>query len=424
MMMPHPTMPALQHDGEQWIFDGVPLVAIAQMHGTPCYVYSHATICENYRRLDTAFGSARHLICYAVKANSNLAVLGALAQLGAGFDIVSGGELARVLAAGGDPGKVIFSGVGKTAPEIAHALAAGIKCFNIESEPELERINDIAGQLGRRAPVSVRVNPDIDAGTHPYISTGLSGNKFGVPFARVIPTYERAASLPHIDVVGIDCHIGSQILDTAPLTEAMGRLVDLCDTLEAKGIPIHHIDNGGGVGIPYQSDDVTRGPDSTAYIATLKAALGQRDKLLMIEPGRALVGNAGLLLTRVEYLKTDKAKAFCVVDASMSELLRPMLYEAWHDIIEVCADARPAGLYDVVGPVCETTDKLASDRTLRVAAGDLLAVLSAGAYGFVMASNYNTRPLPPEVMVARGQAHLVRHRQTLSTLFETECLLP
>jgi diaminopimelate decarboxylase len=413
-------MPALRRENGELCFDGLPLNALAKEFGTPLYVYSAATIRENFLALKAAFGDAPHLICYAVKANSNLAVLGLLAKLGAGFDIVSGGELARVLAAGGDASRVIFSGVGKTAVEIELALKAGIKCFNIESEPELERINQVAARLGATAPVSVRVNPNIDAGTHPYISTGLKGNKFGVPFERVIPTYERAASLANIRVVGIDCHIGSQILDTAPLTEAMARIVALTDELEARGIPIHHIDNGGGIGIPYR-DNGEAAPDVARYVDSLKAALGTRSKLLMVEPGRALVGNAGVLLTQVEFLKTDKEKAFCVVDASMSELLRPMLYEAYHEILPVVMNAQPERVYDVVGPVCESTDKLGSDRRLAVSPGDVLAVLSAGAYGFVMAS---TRPMPAEVMVSDGRAFQVRARQTVAELFASESLLP
>lgn len=416
-------MPALTRDGGTLLFDGLPLQSLADQFGTPVYVYSATTIRANFLALQAAFGETPHLICYAVKANSNLAVLGLLAKLGAGFDIVSGGELARVLAAGGDPQKVIFSGVGKTVGEIDLALKAGIKCFNVESEPELERINDVAGRLGVKAPISVRVNPNIDAGTHPYISTGLKGNKFGVPFERVIPTYERAASLTHIDVVGIDCHIGSQILDPAPLTEAMAKLIALADTLESKGIPIHHIDNGGGVGIPYRESG-DGAPDVARYIGALKSALGTRSKLLMVEPGRALVGNAGVLLTRIEFLKTDKEKAFCVVDGSMSELLRPMLYEAYHEIVPVTASSAPERLYDIVGPVCESTDKLGSDRVLAVSPGDVLAVLSTGAYGFVMASNYNTRPMPAELMIDAGTVHMARPRQTLESLFASETLLP
>jgi diaminopimelate decarboxylase len=405
--------------------DDVSLETIAAAYGTPTYVYSAGTIRSNFQQLQRAFGTSPHLICFAVKANSNLSVLSLLANMGAGFDIVSGGELARVLAAGGRADRTIFSGVGKSKAEIETALLAGIKCFNIESEPELERINTIAGALGRIAPISVRVNPDIDAGTHPYISTGLKGNKFGVPFDRVLPTYHRAAQLPHIRVVGIDCHIGSQILDTQPLIEAMQRLVELVDRLARDGIAIEHIDNGGGVGIPYRADGEVA-PDAAAYIAALRTVLGSRPQQLMIEPGRALVGNAGLLLTRVEYLKTDKSKAFCIVDASMSELLRPMLYEAYHAIEPVSpssagrADAR---LYDVVGPVCESTDCLGTDRELAITEGDTLAILAAGAYGFVMASNYNTRPQPPEVLVDAGQTHLARPRQTLTSLFESEISL-
>jgi diaminopimelate decarboxylase len=413
--------PLSERDGTAWI-EGVRLDEVAERYGTPTYVYSRQAIETAFRRIDAAFAAAPHLICYAVKANSNLAVLGLLARLGAGFDIVSGGELARVLAAGGDPAKVIFSGVGKRAVEIEAALVAGIKCFNVESEAELERLNHLAAARGARAPVSIRVNPNVDAGTHPYISTGLRDNKFGIPFERVLPAYRRAASLPHIEVVGIDCHIGSQILDPAPLVDAMRRVVELVDTLAAEGIALRHIDNGGGLGIPYRPGEAP--PDLESYIALLRDTLGSRGHLLMIEPGRALVGAAGVLLTRVEHLKEGDGKAFCIVDASMSELIRPMLYEAWHEIVPVTPRAGVPRPYDVVGPVCESTDCLGRERMLSVTEGDLLAVLSAGAYGMVMASNYNTRPRPPEVLIDGPNAYLVRARETIASLYANESVLP
>jgi len=353
-----------------------------------------------------------------VKANSNLAILDLLARLGAGFDIVSGGELARVLAAGGQASRVIFSGVGKSSGEIAGALEAGIRCFNVESEPELERIAAIAARVGKRAPVSLRINPDVDARTHPYISTGMAGNKFGIPHGRALEAYRHAARLPALRVTGIDCHIGSQILDTDPLDAALERVLELVDSLASEGIALEHVDLGGGFGIRYREEAP---PDIGAYCRRLAARLHGRGYQVLLEPGRAIVGNAGVLLTRVEYLKTDKARRFAVVDASMSELIRPALYEAWHDIVAVREDAaRERATYDVVGPVCESSDVLGSDRSLAVAPGDLLAILSAGAYGMAMASNYNSRPRPAEVLVDGARAHLVRSRETLASLFALE----
>jgi diaminopimelate decarboxylase len=410
-------MNALRREKGELLLDGVALADVARRFGTPCYVYSRAAIESAFRDFDEGLAAIEHLVCYAVKANSNLAVLDALARLGAGFDIVSGGELARVLAAGGRADRVIFSGVGKSEAEIRAALAASIKCFNVESEPELERLDALAGEMGKRAPVSLRVNPDVDARTHPYISTGLAGNKFGIPHARALAAYRRAAELPNLDVTGIGCHIGSQILDTAPLDEALERVLELVDSLAAAGIRPAHLDLGGGFGIRYHDENA---PDIRAYCARLARRLAGRGFQVMLEPGRAIVGNAGVLLTRVEYLKLDKAKRFAVVDASMSELIRPALYQSWHDIVPVSERAVGEARYDVVGPVCESADVLGVDRGLAIAEGDLLAILSAGAYGMAMASNYNSRPRPPEVLIDRGNAIEVRAREDASALFALE----
>jgi diaminopimelate decarboxylase len=411
-------MNPLARDGGELLLDGVRLAEVARRFGTPCYVYSRAAIESAFREFDQGLAGVDHLVCYAVKANSSLAVLDVLRRLGAGFDIVSAGELARVLAAGGSAERVIFSGVGKSEAELAAALAAGIRCFNVESEPELERLDAIAGSMGRRAPVSLRINPDVDARTHPYISTGLAGNKFGIPHTRALAAYRHAAALPHLRVIGIGCHIGSQILETGPLDEALERVLELADALAAEGIKPAHLDLGGGFGIRYR-DEAT--PDIRAYCARLAKRLCGRGFEVMLEPGRAIVGNAGVLLTRVEYLKLDKAKRFAVVDASMSELIRPALYGSWHDIVPVSERRGAAGeRYDVVGPVCESSDVLGVDRTLAVAAGDVLAILSAGAYGMTMASNYNSRPRPPEVLVDSGSAIEVRARETIESLFALE----
>jgi len=403
--------------GALWM-EGVALAEVAERFGTPCYVYSRAAIEAGWRAFDDALAGTDHLVCYAVKANSNLAVLGLLARLGSGFDIVSGGELARVLAAGGRADRVIFSGVGKGEAEMRAALEAGIKCFNVESEPELERLDAVAASMGRRAPVSLRVNPDVDARTHPYISTGLKGNKFGIPHERALAAYERAAGLAHLEVTGIDCHIGSQILDPAPLGEALERLLDLVATLQKHGIRLAHVDVGGGLGIRYRESETA--PDVGAWCRQVAARLAGTGHAIVLEPGRSIVGNAGVLLTRVEYLKTDKEKRFAVVDASMSELLRPALYEAWHEIVAVATPARERAVYDVVGPVCESSDVLGFDRELAVAPGDALAILSAGAYGMAMSSNYNTRPRPSEVMVDGGRAVEVRARESIASLFALE----
>ncbi len=411
-------MNALQRVKGELALEGVALEEVARRFGTPCYVYSRAAIEDAFGEFDQGLAGVEHLVCYAVKANSNLAVLDVLRRLGAGFDIVSGGELARVLAAGGSASKVIFSGVGKSRAEMRAALEAGIKCFNVESEPELERLDAVAGSMGVRAPVSLRINPDVDAKTHPYISTGMAGNKFGIPYARALPAYRHAAALMNLRVIGIGCHIGSQILDTAPLDEALERVLELADALAREGIKPEHLDLGGGFGIRYRDETPL---DVRAYCERLAARLAGRGFQVMLEPGRAIVGPAGVLLTRVEYLKLDKAKRFAVVDASMSELIRPALYESWHDIVAV--KERAAGAmqrYDVVGPVCESSDVLGVDRSLAVEEGDLLAILSAGAYGMTMASNYNSRPRPPEVLIDRGRAVEVRARESVESLFALE----
>ena len=398
------------------------LSELAAEHGTPLYVYSRATIERHWHAFDKAAGDVPHLICYAVKANSNLAVLNLLARLGSGFDIVSGGELARVIAAGGDPAKVVFSGVAKTEAEMQEALRQEILCFNLESEPELERLNRVAGEMGKVARISVRVNPDIDAGTHPYISTGLKENKFGVPIERALLLYRQAAQLPNIEIVGIDCHIGSQLTELEPFLEAMDRLLALIDRLASEGIHVHHLDVGGGLGVNYSDENP---PHPEQYAAALKAKLADRDLQLIFEPGRAIVANAGVLLTRVEYLKEGEDRHFAIVDAAMNDLIRPSLYGAWMNIIPADRSLeRPARRYDVVGPVCETGDFLGKDRELGLAPGDLLVVRSAGAYGFAMSSNYNTRPRAAEVLVDGADAHLVRQREPLAELWRLENTLP
>ncbi len=401
--------------------EDVPLSAIAEQFGTPCYVYSRATLERHWKVFDQAYSQGPHLICYAVKANSNLAVLNLLARLGSGFDIVSVGELERVLAAGGDPAKVVFSGVGKREDEIRRALQAGIRCFNVEVVGELDRLNHIAGEMGLRAPVSLRVNPDVDANTHPYISTGLKENKFGIDIEQAVSEYRRAASMAHLDVVGIDCHIGSQLTTTEPFLDALDRLLDLALRLREAGLQIHHLDLGGGLGIRYRDEE----PPEPAQLASLVAEkLKGQDFEVIIEPGRAIVGNAGILLTRVEHIKATSAKNFAIVDAAMNDLLRPALYDAWQAIVPVCQESSAGSLMvDVVGPVCETGDFLGKNRELAVSEGDLLAVRSAGAYGFSMSSNYNSRPRPAEVMVDGERAHLVRAREHLASLFAGESLL-
>ncbi|WP_447530326.1 diaminopimelate decarboxylase [Vreelandella sp. TE19] len=404
----------------------VALSRIALEVGTPCYVYSKATLERHFRAYTEALGSHPHLICYAVKANSNLAVLGLLARLGAGFDIVSVGELERVLAAGGDPSKIVFSGVAKRADEMARALQVGIKCFNVESTPELERLNQVAGELGMVAPVSLRVNPDVDAGTHPYISTGLKDNKFGIAVSEAFDAYELAAGLANLEIKGLDCHIGSQLTETAPFLDALERLLLLMERLRERGIEIEHLDLGGGLGVPYRDETPPQPFDyASKLLARLSRWEGGENLTLLFEPGRSIAANAGVMLTRVEFLKPGETKNFAIVDAAMNDLIRPALYQAWQAI--VCVDTREArseAIYDVVGPVCETGDFLGKERELAIAEGDLLAVRSAGAYGYVMASNYNSRPRPAEVMVDRERFHIVRARETLENLWAGETLLP
>jgi diaminopimelate decarboxylase len=412
--------PFESRNGELYAED-LPLSQIAERFGTPTYVYSRAALTEAFRSFDAGFAGTDHLVCYAVKANPNLAILNLFARLGAGFDIVSGGELARVIAAGGDPGKVVFSGVGKTAAEMRQALEAGIFCFNVESAPELERLNEVAGTLGKRAPVSLRVNPNVDAKTHPYISTGLKNNKFGVAYEDALALYKHAAALPNIAVHGIDCHIGSQLTELSPFLDALDRVLALVDQIEAAGITIQHLDIGGGIGIRYTDETP---PAFTAYAEAIRAKLGNRRFKLVMEPGRALVGNAGLLLTTVEYLKHGETRNFAIVDAAMNDLMRPALYDAWHDILAVKDSNADEQVYEVVGPVCESGDFLGHDRTLAIAQGDLLAILSAGAYGMSMSSNYNTRPRAAEVMVDGSEMYEVRARETVPQLFSGERPLP
>ncbi len=399
----------------------VPLDEIARRFGTPCYVYSRAAIAAAYAEFEAALRGRDALVCYSVKANSNLAVLALLARLGAGFDIVSGGELARVIAAGGDARKTLFSGVGKSEAEIEFALRNSICCVNLESEPELKRVDAIARRLGRRAPVAFRVNPDIDAKTHPYISTGLRETKFGIAHADAERLYAHAAAMANIEVVGIGCHIGSLLTEAAPFAAAAGRLVALVDRLEAVGIRLKHVDVGGGIGIRYK--DEAQQPVA-AFVAGALAALGSRKQTVVFDPGRSIVGNAGVLLTRVEYVKPGAARSFLVVDAAMNDLIRPPLYGAWHEVRTVREpESRAAqGVYDIVGPVCESGDFLAKDRRIAAGEGDLLSIMSAGAYGMVMSSNYNSRPRAAEVLVAGSQTQLVRRRESAEELFALESI--
>ena len=415
-------MDHFNYRGDVLCAEDLPLTQIAGRFGTPCYVYSRATLERHWHAFDRAFHDHPHLICFAVKANANLGVLNVLARLGSGFDIVSVGELERVLAAGGAPSRVIFSGVGKREDEIRRALTVGIRCFNVESEPELERIDRVAGELGLIAPISVRVNPDVDARTHPYIATGLKENKFGIDIGAALAVYRQAAAMANLRVTGIDCHIGSQLTDLAPFLAALERVLDLADRLAAEGIPVTHLDLGGGLGIRYTTESP---PEPAAYAQALLHRLKGRGLEIILEPGRAIVGNAGILLTRVEYLKPTDHRRFAIVDAAMNDLLRPALYQAHQDIVPVClaGDALPAR-YDLVGPVCETADFLGKDRLLALAPGDLLAVRGSGAYGFSMSSNYNSRPRVAEVLVDGDQAHLVRRRETIADLFAGESILP
>ncbi len=402
--------------------EDVPVADIAAAHGTPAYVYSRATLERHYRAYDDALAGRPHLVCYAVKANSNLAVLNVLARLGAGFDIVSAGELERVLKAGGDPSRVVFSGVGKQPWEMRRALTVGVRCFNVESDTELDRLNAVAGELGVKAPVSLRVNPDVDAGTHPYISTGLKENKFGIDINEAPAVYARAAAMPNLDVIGVDCHIGSQLTSVSPFLDALERVLALVDQLASNGIMIRHLDMGGGLGVTYDRETP---PQPAEYVARLTERLAGRDLELILEPGRSIAANAGILLTRVEFLKCTEHRNFAVIDAAMNDLIRPALYGAWQAVVPVVPrESGDERAWDLVGPVCETGDFLAKDRKLRLQPGDLLAVRSAGAYGFVMSSNYNTRNRPPELMVDGDQVHVVRQRETLEDQLRLEALLP
>lgn len=408
-----------------------PLSTIAETFGTPTYVYSKAALLENFAAYSDACAGRDALVCYAMKANSNLAILDLLARQGAGFDIVSGGELLRVIAAGGDPGKVIFSGVGKTEDEMRLALDKGILCFNVESIPELHRLNEIAAGMGKRAPVSLRVNPNVDAKTHPYIATGLKANKFGVAFDDALATYRAAAALTHLDVVGIDCHIGSQLLDDAPLLEALDKLIELIDKLDAEGIHIHHLDIGGGVGVDYGAPGDEPPVPVGDYLARLFARIDAwraarhdgRAVKVIFEPGRSIVASTGVLLTKVEFLKPGAEKNFCIIDAAMNDMMRPTLYGAWMDMKAVQPRSEVPALYDIVGPICESGDWLARERALSVQPGDLLAMMSAGAYGMTMASNYNTRGRAAEIMVDGDQVHVIRQRENPAELFALESML-
>lgn len=413
--------PHLAYQGPDLFLEGVRLADLARAHGTPLFVYSQQAMLDALAAYQRGFAGRRAQICYAMKANSSLAILQLFAREGCGFDIVSGGELERVLAAGGDPAKVIFSGVGKSRAEMRRALEVGIGCFNVESEAEIDVLNEVAIALGRRAPVSIRVNPNVDAKTHPYISTGLKGNKFGVAHERTLATYQRAAALPGLQVVGIDCHIGSQITQPEPYLDAMDRVLDLVDAIEAAGIRLHHIDFGGGLGIDYNGDTPPAADALWAQLLARLDARGYGERQLMIEPGRSLVGNAGVCLTEVLYLKPGEQKNFCIVDAAMNDLPRPAMYEAYHQIVPLKdPGAADAPLWDVVGPICESGDWLGRDRTLAVQAGELLAVLSAGAYCMSMSSNYNTRGRAAEVLVSGTQARLIRRRETPADTYAHE----
>lgn len=419
-----PGSPFLSWRDQDLFLDDVNLCELAREHGSPLYVYSRRAMLAALAPYQRALQGRPHLVCYAVKANSNLAVLQTFAQAGCGFDIVSSGELARVLAAGGQASKVVFSGVGKTRAEMAEALKAGVKCFNVESTAELDVLSQVAAGLGLTAKVSLRVNPDVDAGTHPYISTGLKGNKFGVAHGVAVDTYRRAATLPGIEVVGIDCHIGSQITDVAPYLDALDRVLDLVEAIEASGVRIHHLDLGGGLGITYTDETPPKADELIARLLARIDARGHGHREVMFEPGRSLVGNAGVLLTEVLFLKEGEQKNFCVVDAAMNDLMRPALYEAWMGIVNTQQRPQASPLtWDVVGPVCESGDWLGRDRQLAVEAGDVLAVLSAGAYGMTMASNYNTRGRAAEIMVDGNQTWVIRERETVAQLIANERLI-
>jgi diaminopimelate decarboxylase len=410
------------YQNNQIFAENVSVQTIIEKYGSPCYIYSRATLERHWHAFNNAFGSQAHLICYAVKANSNLGVLNVLARLGSGFDIVSIGELQRVLQAGGEAKKIVFSGVGKRADEIREALKLGIRCFNVEVFDELERINKIANELNVIAPVSFRVNPDVDAKTHPYISTGLKENKFGIAIEDALAAYQHAAELSNIEIVGIDCHIGSQLTETRPFLDALDKILALIERLKAAGINLKHLDLGGGLGIQYRDETP---PEPAEYISAILERLGKTDLEIMLEPGRAIVGNAGILVTRVEYLKPTEHKNFAIVDAAMNDLIRPSLYGAWQDIIPVNLESSaPEMTWDIVGPVCETGDFLGKQRTLKLMAGDLLAVRSSGAYGFTMSSNYNSRPRVAEIMVDGENFYVIRERENLEQLWQGEHLLP
>ena len=401
--------------------ENIALSQIASKVGTPCYVYSKQALTQAFTNFKAGLQGTDHLVCFAVKANPNIAILNVFAKLGAGFDIVSGGELARVLAAGGDPKKIVFSGVGKNADEMRDALNAGIFCFNVESASELAKLNEVAKGMGKIAPVSLRVNPNVDAKTHPYISTGLKNNKFGVAFEEALQIYAQAAAMPNIAVHGVDCHIGSQITELSPFIEALDKVLGLVDALETKGIHISHIDVGGGIGITYNDETP---PEFTSYAKAILEKLGRRKVKLLFEPGRALVGNAGVLLTKIEYIKKTESKNFAIVDAAMNDLMRPALYDAYHDIVALLPRDGDCTNYEIVGPVCESGDFLGHDRALNLAEGDLLAIKSAGAYGMSMASNYNTRARAAEIMVDGEQHFVIRQREKIADLFALESVLP
>jgi diaminopimelate decarboxylase len=419
-----PGSPFLAFREGQLHLDDVNLADLTRAHGTPLYVYSRRAMLAALAPYQQALQGRAHLVCFAVKSNSNLAVLQTFAKAGCGFDIVSGGELERVLAAGGDPAKVVFSGVGKTRAEMKQGLEAGVRCFNVESVAELDVLSEVASGLGRKARVSLRVNPDVDAGTHPYISTGLKGNKFGVAHQQAIDTYARAASLPGIEVVGIDCHIGSQITEISPYLDALDRVLDLVEAIEAQGVKIHHLDLGGGLGITYTDETPPSAAELIAQLIQKIDARGHGHRELVFEPGRSLVGNAGVLLTEVMFLKPGEQKNFCVVDAAMNDMMRPALYEAYMGIVNTRQRVEAPATWDVVGPVCESGDWLGRDRALAVVPGDVLAMLSAGAYGMTMASNYNTRGRAAELMVDGSQVWVIREREKVADLFAAEKLIP
>ena len=401
--------------------EDVAIEDIVKEHGSPCYIYSRETLERHWHAFDDALSAHDHLVCFAVKANSNLAVLNVLAKIGSGFDIVSGGELERVLAAGGDANKIVFSGVGKTAKEMRRALEVGIRCFNVESEDELLLLNDVAAELNVTAPVSIRVNPNVDANTHPYISTGLKENKFGIDISLAPEIYQRASKLSNLKIEGVDCHIGSQLTETRPFIDALDLVLGLIEQLAEMGIAIHHLDLGGGLGIQYKDETP---PAPAEYAKALSEKLEGRNLQILVEPGRAIAGNAGILVTQVEFTKNNDEKNFAIVDAAMNDLMRPALYGAWQDIVPVNKKEGDTQCYDIVGPICETGDFLGKDRNLNIQSGDLLAVRSSGAYGFTMSSNYNTRPRVAEIMVDGNKVHVVRERETIESLFENEKILP